>query len=307
MLLDKNKPTLFIYIPTYDRYKFLEKQIDNLVQQLPSFKSRVRILVSNNNSQDGNYKALLSKYVDEPIEFRDNPGNIGANANITLGFVFAKKDEFLWILSDDEMITPFALQEIFSKINSSIDVVHIGEYETIEYKKLQLNNMLTLPKGAGFGLISVGIFNMKFISQYLINGFDYLDSSFPHLAILMAALNGNKCATMACIRHDLVFTSEILMTHGTGDYTVSSVGFGYLGDFFQERERNKLLWSWLKDNWRGFLDIKHKNQIKYNKALGYLAITNPAMFVFLIVARLPRWLLTFKRSIFKTKSNEVNK
>ena len=257
-------------------------------------------MVSNNNSQDGDYTALALKYKGYPIEFRSNPENIGGNANITLGFIFAKENEFLWILSDDDRITPVALDAIFSALDSTTDILHIGTYPESRKTNLQLNNLFTLPKGAGFGLISTGILRMSFFRQYIVYGFEYLDSSFPHLAIIMAALRDKNNAVMATTRHDLVFTSEILETHGSGNYAISSVGFGYLADFLPKDDRRQFLWAWLRGGWITFLNAKRWYKQKYNRALGYLLITSPLLFTFLIFMKV---LVKAKKifQIFKSK------
>jgi hypothetical protein len=296
----KKEPFLFIYIPSYNRFSHLEWQLDQLTKQIDPFRSRVRVLVSNNNSQDGDYNALALKYKPYPIEFRNNPANIGGNANITLGFVFARENEFIWILSDDDRITSFALDTIFSALDNSIDVLHIGFYPESRKANLQLDNLFTITKGAGFGLISVGIFNMSFFRQYIFCGFDYLDSSFPHLAIIMAALRDENNAVMATARHDMVFTSEILDTHGTGDYAVSSVGFGYLADFLPIDHRHQFLSAWIKDGWVAFLNTELHYKNKYNRALGYLLITSPFIFIFLIFMRVAKKAQNFFK-FFKSK------
>lgn len=282
---NKKEPLLFIYIPSYNRFSYLELQLDKLTKQIDLFKGQVRVLVSNNNSNDGDYTVIAEKYRSYPIEFRYNPGNIGANANITLGFTFARENEFLWILSDDDRISPFALDSIFSALDDTTDILHIGMYSESVKKNLRLSNLFTLPKGAGFGLISVGILNMNFFRQYIIHGFDYLDSSFPHLAIIMAALRDKNSALMATVRHDLVFSGEVLETHGSGDYAISSVGFGYLADFFPKNFRRQFLWTWLRGGWIHFLNARKLYKNKYDRALGYLFLTSPTIYTFLVFMR----------------------
>jgi hypothetical protein len=296
---NKKEPFLFIYIPSYNRFSNLEWQLDKLAKQIDPYRSRVRVLVSNNNSQDGDYDALALKYEPYPIEFRNNPANIGGNANITLGFIFARENEFIWILSDDDRITSFALDIIFSALDNAIDILHIGIYTESGRANLELNNLFTITKGAGFGLISVGILNMSFFRQYIVYGYDYLDSSFPHLAIIMAALRDKKNAVMATARHDMIFTSEILETHGTGNYAVSSVGFGYLADFLPTADRAVLLRGWLRSNWRGFFAAKKTNQTSYNKALGYILITRPSLILILCFAKVLASLSVIKNLFYR--------
>lgn len=283
-MISKSTPKLCIYIPSFRRANLLERQLKKLKAQIPKFLGQIRILVSLNEIDDV-YLNIIKEYQCEQIKFRVNPGNIGGNANITLAFVFAEADEFLWILSDDDMITENALEYIMSSLDYSCDLVHIGDYEILADVKISMMNVFTITKGAGFGLISVVIFNMDVIKGYLESGFSYLDSSFPHLAILLAALRDKKEFSMRLVSHTSVFTSEALSTHGHGDYSVSLLGFGYLADFFNKRQGKELLGSWIHENWRGFLLAKCKNSTQGYKAMGYLAFKAPKLILYLYIMK----------------------
>ena len=295
----KSSPSLFIYIPTFNRVKLLERQLEALSSQLVDFPGRVRILVSINDASNLEYDSLMGKYSCENIFFRENPGNLGGNPNITLGFIFARIDEFLWILSDDDMVLPDSLQEIFSAIGNHLDIIHIGEYDNREVLDLNLQNFLILPKGAGFGMISAAIFNIKYFSTYLRYGFEYLDSSFPHLAILMAALKKEGVLKMGCALHSNVFSGEKLDTHGSAEYAVSSLGFGYLADFLSGGAKVRFLDGWFKASWRGFLAAKETHRTKYNRALGYFLVTHPKIIIYIFSAKWIRHISNLKRKMVK--------
>lgn len=276
----------------------MERQLKKLKAQIPKFLGQIRVLVSLNEIDDV-YLSIIKEYQSDQIKFRSNPGNIGGNANITLAFVFAEADEFLWILSDDDMITEDALEYIMPSLDYSCDVVHVGDYEILADVKISLMNALTIPKGAGFGLISVVIFNMEVIKGYLESGFSYLDSSFPHLAILLAALRDKKEFSMRLVSHTSVFTSEELSTHGRGDYSVSLLGFGYLADFFNKRHGKELLNSWIRENWRGFLLAKSKNSTQAYKAMGYLAFKAPKLIFYLYIMKILKDSASVVRIVFR--------
>jgi glycosyltransferase involved in cell wall biosynthesis len=280
-----NQSKLFIYIPSYNRASLAKRQLDNILSQLSGFQDQVRVLVSNNCSMDPGYLTIEKDYNFPQISIRSNPGNIGGNANISLGFIFANPDEYLWILSDDDLITPESLEEIFAAINRNPDIIHIGDYEEIKEKTLTLENIFTLPRGAGFGLISSEIFKIEYIKDFIFNGYDYMDSSFPHLAILMSTLRQKKAAKLVCIRHKLVFTGKVLPTHGTGDYSISRLGFGYLADFLPYSCRKKFIWNWLSSTWREFFQAKSKSPFLYSKVYGYIGSFGLKFLVFLNVCR----------------------
>ena len=96
---------IFIYIPTYERQKSLQSQLSILKPQIVKYKDSVRVLVRDNNSE-GDYFLEISQEFQglENISFEKNFGNIDGNANIALGFSSAKEDEFIWLLSDNDII-----------------------------------------------------------------------------------------------------------------------------------------------------------------------------------------------------------
>ncbi|MBA4383767.1 MAG: hypothetical protein C0410_03455, partial [Anaerolinea sp.] len=117
---------LFIYIPTYNRPKSLEKQIASLSSQVTRHKDCVRILVNDNASPTNLFFELEEKYSSENIVFHKNSGNIGGNANIALAFTYAKNDEFLWILSDDDLLTDNAVDYILSNLEDTVEFININ-------------------------------------------------------------------------------------------------------------------------------------------------------------------------------------
>jgi GT2 family glycosyltransferase len=118
---------LFIYIPTYNRPNAIRAQLSALAPQVANHKDRVRVLVSDNASPHGIYDDLQKEFGTDYIRFRKNAGNIGGNANIMLGFVFAKSDEFLWILSDNDIVTPTAIEYLISQLRTDIDFICAAE------------------------------------------------------------------------------------------------------------------------------------------------------------------------------------
>jgi hypothetical protein len=258
--------------------------------------NKVRLLVSINDPKNQEYAAIINRYKSDKVEFRCNPGNIGANPNILLGFIFAKESEFLWILSDDDMVSPDALSHVFPQLVPHADLIHIGVYDlsTVDFD-VNLENFMTLPRGAGLGMISVGIFNMKTFSYYLQYGFDYLDSSFPHLAITMAALKERKILKIKAANHAAIFTGEVLDTHGSADYSISAVGYGYLADFLPNKLGVIFLKQWLRGNWRGFLSVKEINRVKYYRAVSYLLITRPKLALIIFFMGYAKQLVNLKK------------
>ncbi len=280
-------PTLFIYIPTFNRPDWLEMQLSRLSAQFVKYPGRVRVLVSNNLPEDHSFKIIAQKFkCFKEIEFRENPGNILGNANITLGFIFARSDEFLWVLSDDDLILPTALDSILPNLLPRYKFLHIGDYQNFKSFSINRNNIFTKPSGAGFGLISVVIFYMPFVKNDIYNGFEYIDSSFPHLAIALASLRRFEPAEVLSIPANLVFSFEGALTDG--DYSQSQLGYAYLADFLKPSMSLDFIEDWLSVGWLDFYRAKTvrtalNNNSRFYKACGYIASHSIKLRLLLII------------------------
>lgn len=108
----QNGTTLLVFIPTYNRPESLRRQVAAVASQRSEWPGRVRILISDNASDAYTAEDLNAIAAEFDVEVRRNPGNIGANANISLGFVLARYETYLWILSDNDTVAPGALRFI---------------------------------------------------------------------------------------------------------------------------------------------------------------------------------------------------
>jgi len=299
-------PKILIYIPTYNRLEQLGNQLEKLAPQIRHVANYldVWIVVSINDNSFEKYLKIISTYESEKIIFRKNFENIEGNANITLGFVLYDSFNYLWILSDDDYIHSDCLDYIVPAISQGYDFIHIGEYSDIDYKKpplkLTIFNLFDVTRGAGFGLISTGIISFKYIRGSTHYGFDYMNSSFPHLAIYMAALKKNNYATLGLAEHSKIFTGEVLQTHGGGDYSISLYGFLFLADFYDSKVKKIFLKNWFLGCYEAFFRERKNNPTKYVKASGYLLMVCPIQFFRgYLLYKFKSALVCFKTLFFK--------
>lgn len=302
-----HKARLLIYIPSYNRGKVLSEQLGRIVNQWGKYKEKVRLVVSDNHSSDPLYKTLPDKFTQKNIFFRQNISNIGGNENIMQGFLAADENEYLWILSDDDMVTPSAINEIFWGMGHNPDIVHIGETNRLKEIILDLNNAFTVTSGAGFGLTSAVVFNMNFIKDFIYWGFEYMDSSFPHFAILLAALRKNKKAKLTVIRHKYVFTKEPVITHGSGNYFLSAIGFGYLADFLEKAAQPRFLWSWITSTWPLYFGAKKYYPVAFHKSEGYLKSFGLKFSLFLFFMGIVYGTQSFQKNLIMKTVTEMKK
>ena len=103
---------LLIYIPSYNRYDLLVKQLSVLSQAIEAGAiGNVSIAVSDNSSQDKRYLKLKQAFPQYYITVSRNDVNIGLVGNLIHGFEQTGWD-YIWLLSDDDVIAPNALSII---------------------------------------------------------------------------------------------------------------------------------------------------------------------------------------------------
>jgi glycosyltransferase involved in cell wall biosynthesis len=291
---------LLVYIPTYNRISLLDKQLANLASQLDKNSFDISILVSNNASTDGDYKLLETKYEKYPITFSTNKNNIGGNANILLGFLYGGNYEYLWVLSDDDEITDHCLAAIFKNLDAEYPLIHIGTYEKEQIRTLKNEySFFTITEGPGLGLISTVIYQTAYFSAYFINAFEYYDTSFPHMAILLGKLQLVQAIDFRCIKSKDVFTGNENPGISAGDYTSSYLGFCYLINFFPSDDRRRIMQEFIADNHHNMYRLRNspKHSYKYKKMMGFILLSFPSLFAYFYYLNFKK-ILTDQVSVF---------
>ncbi|MFM7365997.1 MAG: glycosyltransferase family 2 protein [Cuspidothrix sp.] len=97
---------LTIAIPTYNRAKLLDKQLDWLAKAIKGFESECEIIVSDNCSKDDTQKIIKKwQLLLSNVTFHNNknPENVGVMRNIAY-CINAAKTKYVWTISDDDRI-----------------------------------------------------------------------------------------------------------------------------------------------------------------------------------------------------------
>lgn len=258
---------LFIYIPTYNRPGALRTQLVVLAKQAFRFKNRVRILISDNASPNNTYEELVKEFSTENLRFRRNPGNIGGNANIALGFVFANRDEFLWILSDNDIVTTDAVEYILSHISDDIDFYYLAE--GLEEEQEIFYDWKSGWEGPlnGLGLISAGLYNMSKVSPCIDNAFYFHNSSFPHLAVAFATARYYSRVKFKMVPRKIVIQREHSFSEFPGDYSLSFVGMPLLSNLMPSGKSKIFAWGWLRNYGRQFFTNRTRYKIIFLQSL----------------------------------------
>lgn len=261
---------LFIYIPTYNRPKAIRKQLELLYPQIIKHQKHVRVLINDNGTPEGKNNNLLVDLNAPNIELRNNPGNIGICANIALGFVFAKEDEHLWILSDNDIINPEALDYLFSEldeVNTYFVVpfkVHNENFYPVNYETDKIitykwddnlwhcscsdKNFMWF----GIGIdniiaISHGIYSVKQIKHSLSESFKYHNTILPHTAVILGSIKQNSEVTFKLF-NKCIFDSYVTSNENLTDYTFLASAKPQLINLLPKLNAKKYALRWIKSS-----------------------------------------------------------
>jgi abequosyltransferase len=109
---------LTIAIPTFNRAKLLDKQLEWLTHAIQGFESVCEVIVSDNCSTDDTsnvVKKWQSLFPSITFSYKKNLDNIGAVRNIA-SCIEAANGEHVWIVSDDDKIFDNSIADIVSAL-----------------------------------------------------------------------------------------------------------------------------------------------------------------------------------------------
>lgn len=110
-------PLLSLCIPTYNRASLLKMALEAIIGQIGVAQTdQVEIIVSDNASPDGTAEVVKDLQAAHPnvfLHFYRQPENKGPDANI-YQVVRLAQGEFVYILSDDDVLLPGAVHKLLS-------------------------------------------------------------------------------------------------------------------------------------------------------------------------------------------------
>ena len=247
---------LLIYIPTYNRHELMLAQLNLLSREIAD-REDVRVFVSDNSEASVQTKELEKACQENPnFEYRRNVGNLQANANFLLGYCEAKEDEVLWLLADDTIVRPGAIEYILNNLDPSVEFygfataaddpqLRLPDQEgnsldkVIDWQETGIDKLISKTSWGG---VTCALYDINFFKDYVIAGFKLHNSSFPHLAILLAAYKAKGSMNIRLLPLEVI--------HGenteAGDYSMSVAGMPQLFSLAPAWERKKITINWLK-------------------------------------------------------------
>ncbi len=192
--------TLTVVIPTYDRNAILRKHLALLMPQLTP---QCKLLIIDNCSPTPVIETigdLLDSYPAVNARVERNRVNVGAGANM-LRCIERCETEWVWVLSDDDLPKPDAIETILMNTVKSPECVFFN-YSTVF--KVRTDSFTTagldefverLDEFGNLVFISTGVFRATAVLASLKYGYIYCYSWAPFVAMLLHTLGeqGKVC------------------------------------------------------------------------------------------------------------------
>lgn len=296
--MENKKTLLSISIPTYNRPVQIQEQVRRI---LPQLNDKVSLIVYDNCS-DYFVSDLFTEEEKKSFTIKRNPINIGGDANIARCFEKCETD-WLWTLSDDDFVTPNAIDKILQYIYDNEDCVFINfwsheEGKTNDFlefaKKMSNRGMFT----ASFSM-STCLYNWELLKNDIHYYYKFLSSMLGTLIMLSKNIErtNNKC----------YFVNDCVVELGTdvgwnySDYIYSS---SLIIQAFKKNRRKDInyertiLLGYHKTNYK-LIEINRKSSnIKYwNRLFLWLKSTNLQGAIYALVYCPKEWLYAIIYSI----------
>lgn len=109
-----------ICIPTYNRAEHLTNCLQSIILNKSRSKIDFQVCVSDNCSTDETEDVVRRAQASIAIKYHKNPRNLGIPRNF-LNVVEMADGEFVWLLGDDDLLLPSALEELDGLISQHQD------------------------------------------------------------------------------------------------------------------------------------------------------------------------------------------
>lgn len=124
-----------VCIPTCNRAAHLNNCLQSLIVNKSNSKLDFQVCVSDNGSSDGTEEVVRRAQTSIEIKYHKNHSNLGIARNF-LNVVDMADGEFVWLMGDDDLLLPRALEELGDLVRNhpKVDFFYINSFHlTTEY------------------------------------------------------------------------------------------------------------------------------------------------------------------------------
>lgn len=207
---------LSIVIPTYARCSYLQQLFETLLPQITEENAKiVEIVISDNCSDDGTEAmccALAARYPF--IRYDRNSYNAGGQINV-IAAVFKGRGRFTWIIGDDDVVLPGAVDTVLHAIaKDTQDVILLNKkVKNTDFTLTLLSKQVMLDDDQYFDSLNAmakayGLLtNISFLSAVVFRSSPFLacdaalfigmNTYYAHLGMLLTAFHNRPCCLLA--------------------------------------------------------------------------------------------------------------
>lgn len=285
---------LTIYIPTFGRPASCVEQVRAIAAQQGLCDLAVTVVVSINGDDSYDLAGLRQAGADQIIERR---ANLGGNANICLGFEHVRGGDYLWILSDDDIIRPGALARLAHLMVERPDLIVASTSATSDATLECQDERALLSAGGHIDLISSTIYRTDVIAPFVETAFALIVTSYPHAGAIIAMMRSRGLTLCTVLpADDLVdrnrsIASVTAISRSDAGVRQGAAFFGggllsTLGDHNSFSDREFVRW-WAM-HWHRASMFRRANSVQQTW-VDRLALANPATAALRLASSLPWW------------------
>lgn len=174
--MNSDRKVLSIAILTYNRANKLKKQITRIIDYCANTNIQdIELLVSDNASSDDTEQVVKGLQKSYPqIQYYRNERNLGFDGN-SLNCLERATGEYIWLLSDDDIVLDGSIESIFSCLELHPICVHLNSAGLIDEERMKIGKTRFQYEGniilddKNIFLERIGIF-CTFVSSLIFNG-----------------------------------------------------------------------------------------------------------------------------------------
>ena len=185
------KEKLSIHIPTYNRSKFLQQ---TLKQLLTSPVKDCCITILDNHSTDNTINLVESMKKDfSNLHIVSRPFNLGSGSANYMQHIEYCKTEYLWILADDDIYDFSFFDDVEKKIiEGQMNIIHVGAHNDGEWNWGICDTPKSLEKmGYAYfrysSFLPCTIYKFSYFIKYIKDAYNFIHYMYPHLPSLVDA------------------------------------------------------------------------------------------------------------------------
>ena len=150
-------PLLTIAIPTLNGESFLRDTVEAILHGL-NFGRDVEVLLMENGSTD-NTAGICKEFADNNpnVVIRSNSETVSFDDNVA-GALEASTGEYVWIMADDDVITPGAIERVYAALEANVPSVLLTNFRKVGRNLEPLEPNALNSDRAGIGSDAVKVF-----------------------------------------------------------------------------------------------------------------------------------------------------